>query len=108
VFAGQSVASVEEITENWERIKRAEKERDSVLDGIVLSQPALALAAKILQRAERGGQRGSEGLSRSFAMHLEPCARLAVSSLVRHDHGQRSVRVRGAVNDLLAPSAYAT
>jgi XTP/dITP diphosphohydrolase len=54
VFAGESVEGVEEIIENWERIKREEKARDSVLDGIALSQPALALAAKILQRAERG------------------------------------------------------
>jgi XTP/dITP diphosphohydrolase len=56
VFADQSVADVAEIIENWERIKKAEKARDSVLDGIALSQPALALAAKILQRAERAGQ----------------------------------------------------
>jgi XTP/dITP diphosphohydrolase len=55
VFAGESVDGVEEITENWERIKKAEKARDSVLEGIALSQPALALAAKILQRAERAG-----------------------------------------------------
>jgi NTP pyrophosphatase (non-canonical NTP hydrolase) len=55
VFAGVSVADLEEITDNWERIKKAEKARDSVLDGIALSQPALALAAKILQRAERAG-----------------------------------------------------
>jgi XTP/dITP diphosphohydrolase len=55
VFAGARVADLEEITDNWERIKKAEKERDSVLDGIALSQPALALAAKILQRAERAG-----------------------------------------------------
>jgi XTP/dITP diphosphohydrolase len=57
VFAGQSVADLEEITDNWERIKRAEKSRDSVLDGIALSQPALALTAKILQRVERAGLR---------------------------------------------------
>jgi len=57
VFAGQSVADLEEITDNWERIKRAEKSRDSALDGIALSQPALALAAKILQRVERAGLR---------------------------------------------------
>ena len=57
VFAGQSVADLEEITDNWERIKKAEKSRDSVLDGIALSQPALALTAKILQRAERAGLR---------------------------------------------------
>jgi XTP/dITP diphosphohydrolase len=55
VFAGESVGDVEAITENWERIKKAEKARDSVLEGIALSQPALALAAKILQRSERAG-----------------------------------------------------
>ena len=55
VFAGESVESVEAIMENWERIKKQEKARDSVLDGVALSQPALALAAKILQRAERAG-----------------------------------------------------
>jgi XTP/dITP diphosphohydrolase len=57
VFAGRSVADLEEITDNWERIKKAEKSRDSALDGIALSQPALALAAKILQRTERAGLR---------------------------------------------------
>jgi XTP/dITP diphosphohydrolase len=55
VFAGVEVAGVDEIIENWERIKREEKARGSVLDGIAMSQPALALAAKILSRAERAG-----------------------------------------------------
>jgi XTP/dITP diphosphohydrolase len=55
VFAGAEVDGVEAITENWERIKQAEKSRDSALDGIALSQPALALAAKILDRASRAG-----------------------------------------------------
>ncbi len=55
VFADASVHSLDEITENWEQIKRAEKARDSALDGIVLAQPALALAAKVLARAERAG-----------------------------------------------------
>lgn len=55
VFAGEAVAGVDEIVENWERIKREEKSRTSVLEGVALSQPALALAAKILQRAERAG-----------------------------------------------------
>jgi XTP/dITP diphosphohydrolase len=57
VFAGEDTEDLEEITRNWERIKKAEKSRDSALDGIALSQPALALAAKILQRAERAGVR---------------------------------------------------
>ncbi|MFF5174429.1 nucleoside triphosphate pyrophosphohydrolase [Micromonospora sp. NPDC000089] len=55
VFAGAETGTLEEIEANWERIKRAEKARDSVLDGIALSQPALALAAKILDRAGRIG-----------------------------------------------------
>ncbi|MBM2623514.1 MazG family protein [Actinoplanes sp. LDG1-06] len=55
VFAGVEVADIEEITRNWDQIKKAEKTRDSVLDGIALSQPALALAAKILQRTDRAG-----------------------------------------------------
>ena len=53
VFAGTEVTGVDEIVENWEQIKRAEKCRDSVMDGIALAQPALALAAKALQRAAR-------------------------------------------------------
>ncbi|SCG42115.1 nucleoside triphosphate pyrophosphohydrolase [Micromonospora inositola] len=55
VFSGAETGSLEEIEANWERIKRAEKARESVLDGIALSQPALALAAKILDRAARVG-----------------------------------------------------
>ncbi|GAB4105713.1 nucleoside triphosphate pyrophosphohydrolase [Micromonospora taraxaci] len=55
VFAGAEAGTLEEITENWERIKRAEKARKSVLDGVALSQPALALATQILARAARAG-----------------------------------------------------
>jgi XTP/dITP diphosphohydrolase len=55
VFAGAEVTDLEEITDNWERIKKAEKSRDSILDGIAFSQPALALAAQILQKVERAG-----------------------------------------------------
>jgi XTP/dITP diphosphohydrolase len=55
VFADDTATTIDEITENWERIKREEKSRDSVLDGIALTQPALSLAAKVLQRAERAG-----------------------------------------------------
>jgi XTP/dITP diphosphohydrolase len=55
VFGGATLADLDEITDQWERIKKAEKARGSVLDGIAWSQPALALAAKILSRARRGG-----------------------------------------------------
>jgi XTP/dITP diphosphohydrolase len=55
VFGRAETSDVDEIIENWERIKREEKARGSALDGIALSQPSLALAAKILSRARRAG-----------------------------------------------------
>jgi XTP/dITP diphosphohydrolase len=55
VFTDTAVHSIDEITENWERIKKAEKARGSAMDGIALAQPALSLAAKVLSRAERAG-----------------------------------------------------
>jgi XTP/dITP diphosphohydrolase len=55
VFAGVEVADAGEVEENWEALKRAEKRRDSVLEGIPLALPALALADKTLGRAERVG-----------------------------------------------------
>jgi XTP/dITP diphosphohydrolase len=55
VFGDEQVSDVDEIVANWERIKQAEKNRGSALDGIALAQPALALAAKIISRADRAG-----------------------------------------------------
>jgi len=55
VFADTVVGGIDEITANWEEIKKAEKARDSAMDGLALAQPALSLAAKVLQRAERAG-----------------------------------------------------
>ena len=53
VFAGVDVASSDEVLANWDQIKRAEKARTSVFDGVPTSQPALALAAQ-LGRRRRG------------------------------------------------------
>ncbi len=39
----------------WEVAKRAEKARESCLDGIAMAQPSLALADKVLERARRAG-----------------------------------------------------
>jgi XTP/dITP diphosphohydrolase len=55
VFGDVTVAGLEEITANWERIKREEKAGQSALDGVALAQPALALAAKVLARARSAG-----------------------------------------------------
>jgi len=55
VFADARLHDVDEITEQWERIKAQEKSRDSVLDGIAWAAPALALAHKVIGRARRAG-----------------------------------------------------
>jgi XTP/dITP diphosphohydrolase len=53
--AGSQAASAGELQANWDAIKKAEKQRDSVTDGIAMGQPALALAAKLVSRSERAG-----------------------------------------------------
>jgi XTP/dITP diphosphohydrolase len=55
VFAETAVSGADEVNANWDAIKKAEKQRESALDGVARSQPALALAAKFLSRAERAG-----------------------------------------------------
>jgi XTP/dITP diphosphohydrolase len=55
VFAGVTVSGVDELNDNWERLKAAEKGRTSIVDGVPMGQPALALAAKLVSRAERAG-----------------------------------------------------
>ena len=55
VFAGLEVADAEEVDRNWEALKAAEKKRESPLDGIPRSLPALAWADKVLGRLEKAG-----------------------------------------------------
>jgi tetrapyrrole methylase family protein/MazG family protein len=51
VFADVEVVDADEVRTNWEAIKRAEKGRASVMDGVPSTLPAAAYAAKILKRA---------------------------------------------------------
>ena len=68
VFAGLAAGSSDEVIRNWDEIKKAERaaklaaagtsgasSSPSVLDGVALGQPALALAAQVLRRAARAG-----------------------------------------------------
>ncbi|MCV7443679.1 nucleoside triphosphate pyrophosphohydrolase [Mycobacterium paraense] len=57
VLAGQTI-SLEEQLAQWEEAKaseRAAKARNSVMDDVHTGQPALALAQKVIQRAEKAG-----------------------------------------------------
>lgn len=64
VFGAVSVSSAEDVSRNWEEIKKAERaeravasqaEAPSILDGVAFGQPALSLAAQLRRRAERAG-----------------------------------------------------
>jgi XTP/dITP diphosphohydrolase len=55
VFGDAPTQDIDEIIEQWERIKKAEKRRESALEGIAWAQPSLALAAKVISRARRAG-----------------------------------------------------
>lgn len=54
VLAGQSI-SLEEQLAQWEERKAAEKPRKSAMDDVHTGQPALALAQKVIQRADKAG-----------------------------------------------------
>ena len=47
----EQVSGSDDVLANWDRIKQAEKGRESVLDGIPPTLPALAAAQKVLRRA---------------------------------------------------------
>jgi XTP/dITP diphosphohydrolase len=60
VFGDVVVSGADEVKQNWDAIKAAEREAKSgapgsVLDGVPFGQPALALAAQLQRRAERAG-----------------------------------------------------
>jgi XTP/dITP diphosphohydrolase len=56
VFAdGETLHDAESQQLRWEELKQVEKQRESSVDGVATGQPALALAAKLAQRAERAG-----------------------------------------------------
>jgi MazG family protein len=60
VFSDVRVSGADEVKQNWDAIKAAERQAKdgspgSVLDGVPFGQPALALAAQLQRRAERAG-----------------------------------------------------
>ncbi|MGW0892389.1 MazG family protein [Saccharopolyspora sp. NPDC002578] len=51
----ESVHDAESQQLRWDELKQREKQRESIVDGVATGQPAAALAAKLVQRAERAG-----------------------------------------------------
>jgi tetrapyrrole methylase family protein/MazG family protein len=52
VFGDVSVSGADEVVQNWEAIKKAEKGRTSVFDGITSTLPALLYASEVVRKAE--------------------------------------------------------
>jgi XTP/dITP diphosphohydrolase len=88
VFGDVSVSGPEEVKQNWDAIKAAERAAaggdgpGSPLDGVPLGQPALSLAAQLLRRAERAGAPAE--LARPPA---EPAAQPAEPAVLPADGG---------------------
>ncbi len=87
VLAGQSI-SLEDQLAQWEERKAAEKPRTSMMDDVHTGQPALALAQKVIQRAEKAGLPGDliptdiTSVSVSADIDAESALRTAVLAFV--------------------------
>jgi XTP/dITP diphosphohydrolase len=55
VFADAVATTAGDVEASWETLKAAEKGRDSAVEGVPMSLPALALAAKLIHRARSHG-----------------------------------------------------
>lgn len=55
VFGDVAVDGADQVVENWDAIKRAEKQRTSIFDGIPVSQPSLGYAESVQRKAAKVG-----------------------------------------------------
>ncbi len=53
VFTDLEISSEQELEDNWAKIKKAEKSRESVTDGVPKALPALQLATQLLYRSRK-------------------------------------------------------
>lgn len=55
VFADGSATTASEVEQSWHSLKQAEKSRRTVVDGVPMALPALALSEKLLSRTDKAG-----------------------------------------------------
>ena len=53
IFANEKIDSVDDVLKNWEIIKKKEKDRKTILDGIPSSLPLLARCQKVIEKLRR-------------------------------------------------------
>jgi tetrapyrrole methylase family protein/MazG family protein len=81
VFAGVQADTPAEVITNWEQIKRDEKGRSSIMDGIDEALPSLLYAHKVQRKAASVGLEpviGEEGLGAELFALVDRCRRAQV------------------------------
>jgi XTP/dITP diphosphohydrolase len=104
VFGDETAETPQEVLRLWSAAKAAEKtDRTSVLDGIPLGMPALALADKLLGRAERVGVLPAESVSSAADNEQELGVQLLAIVAAARSRGLDAERaLRGALRGLRA------
>jgi len=102
VFGDASVTDAASVNELWESVKATEKPRDSVFDGLPPGLPALLLADKVLDRAERAGTAVNVPASPDLGDRLLALVAEARAAGVDPEHA-----LRDAVRRVVMPSTSA-
>ncbi|WP_350349412.1 MazG family protein [Agromyces sp. G08B096] len=115
VFGDREAATAEDVVAFWDELKADEKpHRTSVLDGVPRGMPALALAAKMLGKAEKAGVHvapGADAAPRPFpddeAGLGEELLRLVATARSRGLDAERALRgaLRGLEDEVRAAEA---
>ena len=83
VFGDVAANDAAAVARNWETIKQAEKGRDSVMEGIPVTLPALAYAEKVVKKAAKFGAPLPE---RAASISNEEEAAMALLRIVAEGH----------------------
>jgi len=81
--------SAAQVAQSWDEIKKVEKQRESVTDGVPLGQPALALAAKLVGRSGKAGLAVPVPAGDGFGEQLLSLVDAAVRAGVDPEHALR-------------------
>ncbi len=103
VFGDVAAGSAEELAAEWESMKREEKGRASVFDGIPSSLPALLYAAKVLRKAATVGV----DVERAGAVDDVGAALLAVVAAARAGDVDPEAALRAAADRVRATAEAA-
>jgi tetrapyrrole methylase family protein / MazG family protein len=104
VFGDAAATSAEKVVANWEEIKREEKGRASVTEGIPADLPALLLSTKLQRKALSVGLPGLDGVAPDFEDSVRALADRPVDPLSEQAEAttpDRSADAERLVGDIL-------